>query len=289
MQLFDRFLVVDWSAASRPTTGPDSIWIADLDDTAPAPTLSNPATRRGAEELIRSAIEEAEHVRSLVAIDVGLGYPSGTATTLGLRGDPWRATWERIAARLHDDDRNRNDRFDVAAELNQCTGCDEGPWWGAPDDTRRPGLHRTKPPAPALSEFRSTERTLRAAGWFPKSVWQLLGAGSVGSQTLTAIPVLHRLCSELGARIDVWPFTTQLRAPSVAPGGVVIAEIWPTQFVDETPVAVVKDAHQVAATAVALRTADRKGVLAGWFAPDVSANERAAAESEEGWVLGPPS
>ncbi len=286
--LFDRYIAVDWSASSRPSTGADSIWIAEVDAVEPDPGLTNPPTRRAAERLLGSSIGRLGPERLLLAIDVGLGYPAGTAEALGAPGDPWLATWKWIARRLHDDDRNRNDRFDLAAEANERIGLGEGPFWGAPDGSRVPGLRRTKPSEPPLPEFRTTERMLRDQGWYPKSVWQLLGAGSVGGQTLTAIPVLLRLLEEFRGRVDVWPLTTGLRAPTIAPGGAVVAEIWPSRFVDETPLGVVRDAHQVRTVALALRTADRTGALADWFAPDVPTAERLGIGSEEGWVLGPP-
>jgi precorrin-8X/cobalt-precorrin-8 methylmutase len=202
---------------------------------------------------------------------------------------PWRATWQRIAALLVDDEHNANNRFEVAAVLNRTIGGGHGPFWGCPAGRRYDGLAPTKPSTFPLAEFRATERALRAAGRRPMSVWQLAGAGSVGGQSLTAIPVLERLLTEHGA-VAVWPFTTGWTVPSLAAGGVVVAEVWPTAFDPPTPAGEPRDAAQVRHVAERLRDADRDGSLARWCAPPVGGLDgidAAAVTGEEGWVLGP--
>jgi hypothetical protein len=118
------------------------------------------------------------------------------------------------------------------------------------------------------------------------SMWQLTGSGSVGSQSLTAIPVLQRLLDDPSLRVGVWPFTTGLVAPTVAPGGVVVAEVWPTAFDPVYPAGAVRDAAQVAHVVTRCAAADATGTLAGWFTPDVG-GDAANVVDEEGWVLGP--
>ena len=290
-QLFDRFVAVDWSAASRPVTGADSIWIAVLDDGPFAePVLANPRTRRLAERALRDLHDPG--LRTLVAVDASLGYPAGTAAWFGLDGPaPWSATWTHVAGHLRDDDTNANDRFAFAAALNRRRGGD-GPFWGCPRVTPIDGLAARKPATFPLPEFRRVEQRLRAAGRRPASGWQLLGAGSVGSQTLTLLPVLHRLvasATSAGGTVEVWPFTTGLTAPSVRPGTTVIAETWPTAYDLDLSGHPVRDAAQVAGVVRRLCDADRAGRLASWFTPDVAPDERRAAEREEGWVLSPRS
>lgn len=114
-----------------------------------------------------------------------------------------------------------------------------------------------------------------------------MGVGSVGSQTLTLLPILERLVS--GGGVDVWPFTTGLRAPQVSPGTAVVAETWPTAFDVSSPVHWIRDAAQVHDVASALRSADVGGSLPQWFEPgDVERSGRRDIESEEGWALIPP-
>jgi hypothetical protein len=196
--------------------------------------------------------------------------------------------WRSIADLFTDDERNRNNRFEVASELNRRAGPESGPFWGCPPSRAGAHLAPTKPQPPPAAEFRRTEQSLRAGGLRPASCWQLLGAGSVGSQTLTFLPVLEQVRTRAPGRVDIWPFTTGLAAPQIGRGGVVIAEVWPTMFPTASPHSVtratVRDAEQVTATSEALRDADVAASLRGWFAPDP--DEPSEIVDEEGWILG---
>lgn len=285
MTLFDRYVVVDWSARNSPATGKDSIWIAELDHRL-ATTCSNPPTRRQAEVQLSDTLQAKPARRTLLAVDTSLGYPAGSASWFGLEGaPPWRAMWAALEREIDDDDRNRNNRFDVAAGFNRLGDGHPGgstPFWGRPAANDLDGLTIGKPRSFPVEEFRCCDRLLRSSGRRPASPWQLLGAGSVGSQSLTLIPILERLRSRIGA--EVWPFTTGLEAPAPASGEVVIAEVWPTLFDVDLPVHWVRDAAQVHGVARSLAATDRAGALPSWFAPPV--DDRRAVESEEGWILG---
>lgn len=283
--MFDRIVVVDWSANSTPKRGADSIWIAVLDvDDGSAVVSDNVPTRSAAIDAVTALLAGGGGARTLLGVDASLGYPAGTATALGCRGVPWKATWSLLDDLVVDDDQNRNNRFEVAAELNRRVGPVPGPFWGCPPAKAGRLLAPTKPASfGALGEWRHTEAALRAVGARPFSVWQLLGAGAVGSQALLAIPWL----SELRRRhlpLDVWPFTTGLRPPEPAAGGAVLAEVWPSMF--PLKAGEPRDRMQVEATAVCLAAADRTGALCSWFSPPVPAAQQAVAEREEGWVLG---
>lgn len=281
--LFDRYVAVDWSAAGRPVRGPDSIWIGACDGRRGAHVRwSNPPTRRTAERELRELLAGRE--RTLVAIDVSLGYPAGTSEVFGISGaTPWRAMWTYVAERLADDEANRNDRFALAAALNRRAG-GNGPFWGCPAGSSYDGLPPRRPATSSVARFRRTEERLLAAGRRPASGWQLLGAGSVGSQTLTALPVVHRLL--VSGPVEIWPFTTGLDVPVTADSAIV-AETWPTAFDLDLGGVAVRDAAQVEGVVRRLRAADESGELAAWFTPPVTATERAAAEREEGWILSP--
>lgn len=272
--IFDRVVVADWSASSRPVRGRDSIWIAVAERATNAITTTNPPTRTEATAGLRDVCRRPGS--TLLGVDFSLGYPAGTADLLGLDGVPWRATWKLLAELIDDADDNRNNRFEVAAELNRRMGDGPGPFWGCPESGRGPTLTSTKVAPAPLGEWRQVERRLRDHGHRPFSAWQLLGAGSVGSQTLLGIPRLVELTaslSDLGRSVAVWPFD----APVVAEGGVdmVIAEVWPSLHPSESTDAQVRDEAQVIETARRLR----RGVeLTPSASPDVV--------GEEGWVLG---
>jgi len=286
--VFDRVLVVDWSANSAPKRGADSIWIAELHvgETLGNARIWNPPTRHAAAELLSERLDAARRARTLIGVDFSIGFPAGFAMALGLAGTPWSSTWAFLAERIADDHRNRNNRFALAADLNACVSGTAAPFWGCPPSALAPTLTSTKPVDDAcLPEWRTTEHELRTAGYRPFSSWQLLGVGSVGSQTLLGIPVLERL-RRTHRDVEVWPLSTGLCAVDVAPGGVLVAEVWPSmhQVPDTGPEP--KDRRQVAAVAAALVAADGAGELSSWFTPTCPPQRLGVVVDEEGWVLG---
>ena len=287
---FDRIVVVDWSAQSAPKVGVDSIWLG-IDDGG-GMTVENLGTRRAAFDRLTSIVGEGSASSTLVGVDFSLGYPAGTARRLGAAGSPWRWMWAHLADTIVDDDRNRNNRFEVAAACNARMGDGPGPFWGCPPSRQQAGCLTTSKPERSSGhppEWRHVESVLRAGGRRPFSSWQLLGAGAVGSQSLLGIPVLERLRRRFPERVEVWPFSTGFRRPPERPGSVVLAEVWPTIVTAGTTTLAVRDARQVADVASWLRRLDGRGELTGLFEPEVAAAQRRAVLDEEGWVLGVPS
>lgn len=284
--MFDRYVVVDWSANSTPKLGRDSIWIATLDETSDV-SVVNVATRREAEGCLVELFEGHPASTTLLGVDFSLGFPAGTAAALGLAGTPWSATWAMLAERICDDDRNGNNRFTVAGELNRRLTAGAAPFWGCPPSAASDHLTTTKPAATeVLAQFRAAEEVLRSQGRRPFSSWQLLGAGAVGSQSLLGIPRLDRLRRRFGDRVEVWPFTTGVEAPVLSDGTIVVAEVWPSMLDVEVAGADVRDAAQVDATARWLADSDAAGGLDAMFSPALSPEVLEAAIAEEGWVLG---
>ena len=217
-------------------------------------------------------------------------------------GEPaWTATWRHLVAELVDEPNNRNNRFAVAAAVNARISDGVGPFWGAPPArvteslaaTKAPGfphVHRTGTlPEHRLAEVAVRERTGRR----PFPIWQLLGAGSVGSQALTGIPVVAgwRHDPALAERSLVWPFETGLALPDVhattgATDLIVHAEIWPSSIDVDLTVHEVRDAAQVICLARHLAALDERGVLAAEFAPPLGPDDARAVVSEEGWIVG---
>src|SRR5438067_3066925 len=132
--MFDAYVMVDWSAATVPRTGRDSIWICWREKDGER--LENPPTRHAAKSILADwlagAVQRGERV--LLGFDFPFGYPAGFAARLGLAGTPWRAVWDEIARLLHDNEDNRNDRFMLGAELNRRVsgGRLPFPFWGCP-------------------------------------------------------------------------------------------------------------------------------------------------------------
>jgi hypothetical protein len=300
-RLFDVFVMVDWSSSSVPKLGKDSIWSASLDVVTAATTLTNHRTRLEAERHVRSLLVDAVDRRVLVGFDVPYGYPAGFAPIVGAASgrsvSDWRSMWQYLAAHISDDERNRNNRFEVAARLNALVDQGPGPFWGCPIRQASASLSTHKrrafpvsgPDGP-IAEFRLAERRLHAAGRRPLSPWQTHYNGSVGSQALLAIPVIDRLLHDpaLASRSAVWPFTTGL-TPDPTGGHrdtIVHAEIWPGVTDLDLTTHDVRDAAQVSGLCSYFADLDRRGDLAARFDPHVPATERDTVVREEGWILG---
>ncbi len=287
--LFERIVVVDWSANSTPKTGRDSIWIAELHEAPGGIRTTNPPTRSAACALLAELASGPG--RCLIGVDFSLGFPAGTAEALGLTGIPWAAMWKLLAAVIVDDERNANNRFEVAGELNEQMSPGPGPFWGCHPSKASSHLTSTKVPSDPLPEWRTIEVELRRRGTRPFSAWQLLGAGAVGSQSLVGIAAMSRLLDRIvasGRSVDVWPLTCGLRPPDA---DVVLVEVWPT-LVDSSTVlgddshdmweARVRDERQVIAVARHLSSID----LVASLSPDVPIGAEETVVGEEGWVLG---
>jgi hypothetical protein len=291
VRLFDAYLLVDWSASSSPKQGADSVWYCLLEP-GRREVVRNVRTRHLAFQEIRGhlvALVESG-LRVLVGFDFPYGYPAGTTRRLGfLEGEPWRIMWDQLRDLVEDRADNTNNRFEVAAELNGAMTTEPAPFWGCPPKAVGPFLQGKKPkPWPAeIPEFRSAERVAAE----PRSPWQLLGAGSVGSQALVGIPWLAALRDDeaLSSVSLVWPFEADAGPLAYRPAGqgfVLHAEIYPS-LVPPSQLDPVKDAGQVRALAEYFAGLDDEQSLAGLF--DLTAlpeGEQQAVVREEGWILG---
>jgi precorrin-8X/cobalt-precorrin-8 methylmutase len=291
--LFDRYIAVDWSANNKPKGGAASIWSCLGQHATADLQTRNHFTRREVEawllDQLTAAVRAGERV--LVGLDFPYGYPAGFAAALGLDGRPWEGIWRYLTSNITDDEYNRSNRFEVAADINRKLGAD-APFWGRPQQSKVPDLTVGKEvsyvgaSAPGgLSEWRRVEERLLSLGTRPQPVWKLCFAGSVGSQTLVGIPVLQRLRNhdELRGVSRVWPF--EILVPSLPVGlpAVVHAEIWPSIVPFAHEEGTCADEQQVRAVVECWRQIDREDSLVDWFA---AAPDDHAVRCEEGWVLG---
>jgi len=75
-------VIVDWSAASKPTTGPDSVWVgAEARRALPHGFESHNPPTRAAETLISGILDDRakRSERTLIGFDFNLGFPRGLA------------------------------------------------------------------------------------------------------------------------------------------------------------------------------------------------------------------
>jgi hypothetical protein len=295
-------VMVDWSANSTPKLGQNSIWVADGDiNSGDAPgtiRARNYATRQQAMGGIVMLIDDvlAKNLRVLVGFDFSFGYPFGFARYFRGQGRPWERIWQYMGANVIDSERNANNRFDVASDIN--AGANVAFYWGSP--VWRPALAPTlKGPPPwlapnPLAVYRRTELAARAQAQKPiKSGWQVGNGISVGSQVIMGLPYLQGLRKRYGQTLAVWPqetgFVDNLFA--ARPGtAVVLAEVWPTALAPSYAGGV-RDEEQVRSVvqrcSQELRSSN--GVSA-WFNPasarGLEPSAAASLVNEEGWILG---
>lgn len=269
---FDTFLMVDWSGGNDRGTTPkkDAIWVcATRDGIADTPVYLR--NRTVAEDWIKNFItaERTAGRSVLTGFDFAFGYPAGFGKTLTGSDDPF-GIWDWFAAHVVDTPDNNNNRFDLAGQINALFP-GVGPFWGnglKRDIAHLPrkGLDRTDH---GMTEKRAAEQ--QAKGAFP--VWQLSGAGAVGSQVIMGLPVLSRLRKHFGADLRVWPFE-----PLDQP--IAVVEIWPSLIAKAVTVTQpqerIKDAHQVALLAQTLSR----------LAPDALQTILDVPTTTEGSILG---
>ncbi len=295
-RLFNAYLIVDWSAAAKPITGADSVWIGVLKRDVRfrfAFEAHNPATRAEAEAMIGAILDDRakRRERTLLGFDFALGLPRGLTAGLGLtQTPPWKAVWSEIDKRVKDRKDNVNNRFGAASEINRRLTGGPFPFWGCPPKdaltTLQPKKTRDHGPGD-LPEFRFAEEAAKGAS----PVWKMYYNGSVGGQTLLGIPVAKRLAEARADRLKVWPFETGWKALSEAElDGVdaVMAEIYPSLIKPAALPGEVKDQTQVRCLAEHFARLDEQGKLAAMFGPPAgAAAERVSVvEQEEGWILG---
>jgi molybdopterin-guanine dinucleotide biosynthesis protein B len=269
---FDTVAVVDWSAAAAPSPkrpSKDAIWIGVAK--AEGVTTTYHRTRHAAETFLTGLLdsEAAAGRRVLLGFDFPMGYPQGFAAHL--TGQPRaQAVWGWLARHITDLPSNANNRFAVADQINAQFRA-PGPFWGRPDSAAHPHLPPTKAVSYAtlgIPERRRVEALVASA----QPVWKLYTTGSVGSQALMGLPLIHRLSQRPGA--SVWPF----ESPTTP---LVLAEVYPSLLstavnADRAPI---KDEAQVRLLARALFALSQTDALEPLFVTPSQA-------IEEGWILG---
>lgn len=270
----DTVAIVDWSASNGPARAPgeNTIWIGTA--TTAGTTAQHFPTRAAAEGHLSQLIatEQAAGRRLLIGCDFAFGYPAGFARRLTGKADP-RAVWAWLADHITDAN-NENNRFATADRINAQLG--HGPFWGRPGTQPLAHLPERKTAdhsALGIPEHRAAERAVPGA----QPVWKLFTTGSVGGQSLTGLPMIHRLSQIPG--VAVWPFDPTDTAPTV------IAEVYPSLLRPAVARRVaqgwITDAAQVNLLAHALLTLSHQNALAPLL--QTPSDSRIM---EEGWILG---
>ncbi|WP_371225610.1 gephyrin-like molybdotransferase Glp [Roseovarius sp. 2305UL8-3] len=262
--------MIDWSGGNDtgPTPRKDAIWMGVVRAGHEDPPLYL-RNRMEAEQAICDLIdtELAAGRRLAIGFDFPFGYPQGFARELTGSDDPLQL-WDWLEARIEDAP-NANNRFDLAASINAMFP-GTGPFWFNGLHRDIPGLTRKDTRAGhGMRERRACEEQTKGAF----TCWQLGGAGAVGGQVLTGLPVLARLRRRYPDHIAVWPFQ-----PLDTP--VALIEIWPGLINASVKRAEaqggIRDAHQVQLLARAL----------SGLSPDAMKRLLTVDAPEEGWIMG---
>jgi hypothetical protein len=298
-RLFDSYVMVDWSAASKPATGADSIWIGAMTPDSRlklAFKASNPPTRAKAlaelEELLGRCMKRGDRV--LLGVDFPLGFPKGTSEALKLKGEPWRGMRDFLLKEMKDKPDNSNNRFALAARMNRLISNGPFPFWGCSkkDELTTLSVKKSREHgAGDIPEFRIVENAaLEAKKARPQPVWKIAYAGAIGGQTLTGIPAIERLREKFPG-LKVWPFEiplAKLDDAGLEGARIVVAEVLPSLHAPRPEATEIRDEAQVRSACEALAERDASGKLAAMFGGEQKLGEtqKAAVTGEEGWILG---
>lgn len=298
-RLFDSYVMVDWSAASKPATGADSIWIGAMTPDSRlklAFKATNPPTRAKAieelSELLARCLKRGDRV--LVGVDFPLGFPAGTSEALKLKGEPWRAIRDFLLKEMKDKPDNSNNRFALAARMNRLISEGPFPFWGCSkkDELTTLSVKKTREHGPKdIGEFRIVETVaMDAKKARPQPVWKIAYAGAIGGQTMTGIPAIERLRENFPS-LKVWPFDlplAKLDAGGLGDTRVVVAEVLTTLSSTNQQASEIRDEAQVRTLCEALADRDANGKLGALFASEAKLTDpqKGAVTSEEGWILG---
>ena len=294
-RLFNAYVMVDWSANSKPKTGADSIWIGVLKRDVRFQfgfESFNTPTRAEAEIRLTAILDDLKKrgERVLLGFDFPLGFPRGTGAALKLKDERWAGMWAFLAANVVDKKDNTNNRFAVANKMNRLMTDQARPFWGSPPKDVQRWLASTKPAEHGL-DVPPVLRHAEVAAKGSKPIWQIFGNGTVGSQAIVGIPAVGRLKAARGDALKVWPFETGYRALTAADledVEVIAAEVYPSLVKAEPLPGDTKDLAQVRALCQHFAKLDEAGKLAAAFGPakDTAADAVLDAEREEGWILG---
>jgi hypothetical protein len=191
-----RVIAVDWSGAR--TGAARKIWWAERSADGLA-ELRDGRSREGVTGALVAAARAARdrQERVVIGLDFAFAMPAWFAQQSGWATAP--ALWRHFQP----------------ATVDRLLVAPVAPFWGRDPQRTRPAMLRDDATTPPL---RATDREVAAVAR-PFSVFQVAGAGSVGTAALRGFATLHAL-HEAGA--VVWPFRDD-------PGGVgaVVLELWP--------------------------------------------------------------
>ena len=293
--VFDAYVMVDWSAASVPAAGADSIWIASAerrDGALPPVIWKTRDPRRAASALLADRLSDlvARDRVTLVGFDFAFGYPRRLRPPTAWRWGRLARRLEEIAARARDGDDNANNRFEVAAALNQRISGGPFPFWGCPARAAGPLLSPRKPAG--FDETRRTSplrpRRRRSASGVEAGLSRLRRQPDPARHRPPARAAASSVAGRGRPHLAVRDGAAALERPGTGDWRVLFAEIYPSIFDSRAIAHQVKDARQVQAVVEHVSRLDETGRAGGVVrrASGSDSGATPAIETEEAWILG---
>ena len=173
-----RVIAVDWSGAKSGARS--KIWLAEVRDGR----LMRLESGRDRQEVVTHLIEDANvHPDVVIGLDFAFSFPSWFAEREGAKSS--EDVWKLVAR--HGEE-----------WLRDCPP----PFWGRPGRKKPTGLELLRKTEKQASDLESS---------FPKSVFQIGGAGAVGTGSIRGIPHVAALRRE---GFSIWPFH-EVKSPLV--------------------------------------------------------------------------
>jgi len=258
MQLFNRYIGIDYSGAITPTESLKGLRVFDATLSIPAKEILPPPsprrywTRRGLAEWLDLQLRET--TPTIVGIDHAFSFPLAY-----FDGHRIEHNWSTFLEDFCKHWPTHEEHMYV--------------------DFVRDGTHGNAALRGGNTRWRRiTEKRTSGA----KSVFHFDVPGSVAKSTHAGIPWLRFLKLKHLATVHFWPFDGW----DVRPGSHVVAEVYPSLWKGQYPVNDRTPDQQDAYTVCRwLAESDAKGELSGFFDPGLSDEERQIAHFE-GWILG---
>ena len=257
LQLFERYIGIDYSGAETPTSSLKGLRVYMADRTRktvevqPPPSARKYWTRRGIAEWLVERF--TENVTTLAGINHGFSFPLRYFEVHHLLPD-WPTFLDDFQHHWPTD--GDHTYVDFVRDGNCGNGAD------------RSGNSRWR---------RMTEERAGA-----KSVFHFDVPGSVAKSTHAGLPWLRYLRRQVGDHVHFWPFAGWELPTRRSVIVEVYPSLWSRSFAREerTP-----DQHDAYSVAEWMRRADHDGTLSSFFDPFLSPPVRMVARVE-GWILG---
>ena len=180
-----RVIAIDWSGAKKGAAR--KIWLAEFREGHP---FSVPWNKRPPSQILEYLIGSCrEHPKTIIGIDFAFSFPAWFIAQKGCN---------------------------TAEEMWECVACNGENWLSECIDPFWGRSQKKNPRRPAQEQLRKTDSDFCGEDLCPKSIFQIGGAGAVGTGSIRGMWLLRQLRRK---GFSIWPFHVD--------GWPRVVEIWP--------------------------------------------------------------